>query len=51
MYEVDLKNNKTKEIFKKIFWSKKELKKFVIKVNKGKSLTLLGITDNSYMYD
>ena len=51
MYEVELRNNKTNETFKKIFWSKKELNKFVIKVNKGKSLTLLGITDNSYMYD
>ena len=51
MFEVTLLNNKTKEQFTKIFWSKKELDKFVNKVIRGKSLTLLGITNNQYLYD
>lgn len=51
MYEVMLRNNKTQEEFTKVFWNKKEMTNFVRKVNKGKSLTLLMITDNSYMYD
>lgn len=51
MYEVILRNNKTEEIFKKVFWSEKELKKFKNKVIRGKSLTILTILNNSYMYD
>lgn len=51
MYEVVLRNNKTDEIFKKIFWSEKYMKKFVNKVKRGNKLTLLSITDNSYLYD
>lgn len=51
MYEVVLRNNKTEEIFKKVFWNRKDVKNFVIKVNKGKKLTLLSILNNSYLYD
>ena len=51
MYEVVLRNNKTDEIFKKVFWSEKEMKTFVNKVKRGKKLTLLTTINNSYLYD
>ena len=51
MYEVVVRNNKTDEIFKKVFWSEKEMNTFVNKVKRGKKLTLLTTINNSYLYD
>jgi hypothetical protein len=51
MYEVGLLNNKTKKEFTKVFDSEKTLKRFLIKVQKGKSLTVLHIINNSYLFD
>ena len=51
MYEVILRNNKTDEIFKKVFWSEKDMKTFINKVKRGKKLTLVTTISNSYLYD
>lgn len=43
MIKVNLLNNKTGVRFSKIFYSKKKARAFVVKVNKGKALTLSSI--------
>ena len=51
MYEVNVLNRNTNKIFIKKFTNKKDLTIFVRKVKYSKILTLLSITDNSYLYD
>ncbi len=51
MYEVELLNLITNDIFIKKFNSYNLMKKFVNKVNFSNKLKLLSITDNSYLYD
>ena len=51
IYEVELLNLRTNEVFTKCFNSYKSMKLFVNKVNFSKKLKLLSITDNSYLYD
>ena len=51
MYEVRVLNKKNNNAFTKIFKSKSELIRFVKKVSYSKTLTLLSIMDNSYLFD
>ena len=51
MYEVELLNLITNDIFIKKFNSYNLMKKFVHKVNFSNKLKLLSIIDNSYLYD
>lgn len=51
MYEVEVLNIKEKKLFKKIFWCRDRMDKFVNKVIHSDKLKLLTITNNSYLYD
>ena len=51
MYEVEVYSIKDNRIFKRIFWSKDRMDKFVNKVVHSDKLRLLTITNNSYLYD
>lgn len=51
MYEVNVLNRNTNKNFIKKFSNKKDLTIFVRKVKYSNTLTLLSITDNSYLYD
>ena len=51
MYEVNVLNRNTNKSFIKKFSNKKDLNNFIIKVKYSTTLTLLSITDNSYLYD
>jgi len=51
MYEVDLLNLNNNKEFKKVFWSKYSLDRFVRKVIRSTKIKLLCITDNSLFYD
>lgn len=51
MYEVSVLNRITNKSFIKKFTNKKDLTIFVRKVKYSITLTLLSITDNSYLYD
>ena len=51
MFEVILRDNKSGKEFTKVFWNETILKRFLMKVRKGKSLTLLQILNNSQLYD
>lgn len=51
MYEVRILNKKNNNEFTKTFKSKSKLVSFVKKVSYSKNLTLLSITDNSYLFD
>lgn len=51
MYEVEILDRRNNKIFIKKFFNTRDLAKFVRKVNYSKILTLLSITDNSYLYD
>lgn len=51
MYEVNVLNRINKKTFIRKFSNKKDLTIFVRKVKYSNTLTLLSITDNSYLYD
>lgn len=51
MFEVNVLNRTTKKTFVRKFNDRKEMLRYVIKVKFSKVLTLLSITDNSYLYD
>lgn len=51
MFEVKVINITTNKIFIREFKDRKTALNFVRKVNYSKVLTLLSITDNSYLYD
>lgn len=51
MYEVTYLNKTLNKRITQTFWSKKETYQFVKQVNKDKSLVLLVIQNNSYLYD
>ena len=51
MYEVELLNLKINKEFKKVFWSKLSLDRFIKKVMRSSDLKLLCITDNRFFYD
>lgn len=51
MYEVELLDLKTNNVFIKKFNSYELMKKFVNRVNFSKKLKLLMIIDNSYLFD
>lgn len=51
MYEVEVLNRTNNKTFIKKFNSSENLYNFVRKVKYSKTLTLLSITNNSYLYD
>lgn len=51
MYEVRVLNKKNNNAFTKIFKNKSKLISFVKKITFSKTLILLSITDNSYLFD
>ena len=51
MFIVKVIDVNTKKIFSRKFNDRKTALNFVRKVNYSKVLTLLSITDNSYLYD
>lgn len=51
MYEVEVYNTKDNRIFRKVFWSKDRMDKFINKVIHSNKLKLLMIINNSYLYD
>lgn len=51
MYEVIYLNKTLNQRITQIFWSKKEMNKFVNKINKDKNAVLLVIYNNTYLYD
>lgn len=51
MYEVEVLDLEKNIEFKKIFNDKKEMQRFVRKVNYSKKLKLLMVVNNSYLYD
>ena len=51
MYEVEVFNRTNNKTFIKKFNSSERLYDFIRKVKYSKTLTLLSITNNSYLYD
>ncbi|MBQ9072016.1 MAG: hypothetical protein IJY25_02545 [Bacilli bacterium] len=51
MFEVNVFNRTNKKTFVKKFNTRIEMIRYVTKVKYSKVLTLLSITDNSYLYD
>ena len=51
MFEVKVMNRTNNKVFTKEFKDRKTALNFVRKVKFSKVLTLLSITDNSYLYD
>lgn len=51
MYEVNVLNKTNNKSFIKKFNNRRDLVIYVRKVKYSKVLTLLSITDNSYLYD